>query len=65
MNRDDTRWFRALLRLFPSEFRGDFGRQMVDDFRDLRDDAVARRGSSGRVRVWLRAVADVFWRGSD
>ena len=33
MSRDDARWFRALLRLFPSEFRGDFGRQMLEDFR--------------------------------
>ena len=59
MSRDDARWFRALLRLFPSEFRGDFGRQMIEDFRDQRADASRRRGSGGPVRLWLRTVADV------
>ena len=60
MSRDDARWFRALLRLFPSEFRGDFGRQMVDDFREQREDAAGRRGPRGPVRLWLRTIADVF-----
>ena len=40
----NERWFRALLRLFPSEFRGDFARQMVEDFRDQSEEAAARRG---------------------
>jgi putative ABC transport system permease protein len=61
MSRDD-RWFRALLRLFPSEFRGDFGRQMEDDFREQRDDAAARDGPRGPLRLWLRTVADVLRR---
>jgi predicted permease len=58
----NDRWFRALLRLFPAEFRGDFGRQMADDFRELRDEAAARRGARGIRRLWLRTVADVFRR---
>jgi predicted permease len=62
MSRTDARWFRALLRLFPAEFRGDFGRQMVDDFRDQNDNAVATRGARGRLRLWLRTVADVVRR---
>jgi len=62
MRRDDTRWFRALLRLFPSEFRGDFGRQMVDDFRELHEDAAARSGQDGIRRLWLRTVGDVLRR---
>ena len=32
--------FRALLRLFPAEFRGDFGEQMVQDFEDQRQEAL-------------------------
>jgi putative ABC transport system permease protein len=62
MSRDDARWFRALLRLFPSEFRGDFGRQMTDDFRDQRDDAAASHGARGIRRLWLSTVADILWR---
>ena len=52
------RWFRALLGLFPAEFRGDFGDEMAADFRDQRD-AAASTGRRTRVaRVWLRTVAD-------
>ena len=29
------RAYRLMLRLFPAEFRGDFGAEMADDFRDL------------------------------
>jgi putative ABC transport system permease protein len=43
------RWFRVLLRLFPSDFRGDFGPEMQDVFREELHDA---RG--GRARVWWR-----------
>lgn len=47
------RWFRALLRLFPADFRGDFGSDMQDVFSEELRDA---RG--GRARVWWRnAVA--------
>ena len=62
MRRDDARWFRALLRLFPAEFRGDFGRQMVDDFRDQREETAARRGTRGKLGLWFRTVADVLRR---
>ena len=62
MRRDDARWFRALLRLFPAEFRGDFGRQMVDDFRDQREETAARRGTRGRLLLWCRTVADLLRR---
>jgi hypothetical protein len=41
------RLFRALLRVFPLEFRGDFGRQMTEDFRDQREDAATRLTRSG------------------
>jgi putative ABC transport system permease protein len=54
------RIYRALLKLFPREFRGDFGEQMTDDFRDQREDA---GGSSGSLTaVWTRTVADIVRR---
>ena len=55
-------FFRALLRVFPSEFRGDFGRQMIDDFRDQREDAASRSGALGVLRLWLRTAVDVIRR---
>src|SRR5262245_48429236 len=50
------RLFRALLRLFPSEFRRDFGDDMAADFRDERRDA-AIAGTS--TRLWTRTIVDV------
>jgi putative ABC transport system permease protein len=54
------RLFRALLRLFPAEFRGDFGDQMSADFHDQ------RRATDGRPRelrrLWTRTTFDVVAR---
>jgi putative ABC transport system permease protein len=55
------RFFRALLRLFPREFRGDFGDQMTDDFRDQRADAAASGRAAG-VRLWARTLLDALGR---
>jgi putative ABC transport system permease protein len=55
------RVFRALLRLFPAEFRGDFGEQMAEDFRDQRYDAAANGGSR---RLWIRTAADLLQRAT-
>lgn len=55
------RLFRALLTLFPREFRGDFGEQMLDDFRDQRHDA-ERQGRSARRRLWRRTLIDALRR---
>jgi putative ABC transport system permease protein len=51
MSRAD-RFFRRLLRLFPADFRGDFGDEMAATFRDQRRDALAERGSMGALRLW-------------
>lgn len=53
------RLHRALLRLFPAEFRGDFGDQMTDDFRDQHDD-MARRGRTWRL--WALTIAGLLGR---
>src|SRR3989304_4005497 len=57
-----VRLFRALLRLFPSEFRGDFGDDMVEDFRDQHDSASRRGGLAPVVRLWTRTLADTVRR---
>src|SRR6185295_14937456 len=45
------RWFRRILRLLPSDFRGDFGDAMTDTFRDQHRDA-AGGGSGALMRLW-------------
>src|SRR5262249_12803905 len=49
--------FRRLLRLLPSDFRADYGREMEQVFRDQR-----RQASTGveHVAVWITAVADLL-----
>jgi putative ABC transport system permease protein len=51
------RVFRALTRLLPAEFRGEYEREMAATFR------AERRGTDGAAsltRVWLATIADVF-----
>jgi putative ABC transport system permease protein len=53
------RLFRLLLRLFPGEFRGDFGDNMAADFHDQRREAEG----NGAVRtLWIRTVLDLLRR---
>ena len=59
MSRAD-RWFRRLLRLFPSDFRGDFGDDMAATFRDQRRDALAHGGSLAALRLWWDTVRGVL-----
>jgi putative ABC transport system permease protein len=62
MGRDSfhVRLFRALLRLFPAEFRGDFGDQMTADFDDQRRDV---HGKPREVRkLWIRTTVDLLRR---
>jgi putative ABC transport system permease protein len=49
------RLFRLLLRLFPSEFRGEFGDEMSAVFGDARADAAAA-GRLGILRLWCRTL---------
>jgi putative ABC transport system permease protein len=56
------RLFHALLALFPGEFRGDFGEQMADDFRDQRTDAVTSGSRKPLLRLWARTAADIVRR---
>jgi predicted permease len=53
---------RALLRLFPAEFRGDFGEEMAEDFRDQRRDAARSRRPGGLMTLWIRTILDLLAR---
>ncbi len=55
-----ARLFRALLKLFPADFRGDFGDAMAADFHDQRRDAEGRPREVRRL--WLRTAFDLLRR---
>jgi putative ABC transport system permease protein len=59
MSRAD-RIFRRLLRLFPAEFRGDFGDDMTQTFKEQRDDVSARGGSMEQLRLWKDTVLGIL-----
>jgi putative ABC transport system permease protein len=53
------RLYRAILRLYPREFRERFGREMTVAFRDGRGDA-RRSGARAVASFWSRIAADAF-----
>jgi putative ABC transport system permease protein len=53
------RLFRSLLRLFPFDFRADYGRDMQHTFADQRRDA-ERQGAPGVLRLWWETLAGIF-----
>jgi predicted permease len=53
------RIFRSLLRLFPFDFRADYGRDMEHTFADQRREA-ERAGAPGLARLWWETVAGIF-----
>src|ERR1035438_1186774 len=55
-----TRRFRMLLRLFPAEFRGDYGPEMEQVFAEQRAE-VARQGDKmGIFRLWWETARGIF-----
>ncbi len=54
------RAFRALLLLYPREFRDDFGDAMVEFFRDRLADERAAHGALGVLAIWGRALGDTL-----
>jgi putative ABC transport system permease protein len=50
------RLYRALLCLFPADFRGDFGSEMEEVFRDQRREAELK-GKIGLLRLWGSTLA--------
>ena len=51
------RFLRALMRLLPSEFRGDYQREIEATFRAERREV---RGAIGVAHLWIATLADVF-----
>ena len=54
------RVFRFLLRLFPFEFRGDYGRDMEHVFEDQRREAEHMGGIMGILRLWWETLSGIF-----
>lgn len=54
------RLFRALLRVFPFDFRTDYGREMEQTFRDQRREAHQEGSMAALARLWLETIRDVF-----
>jgi putative ABC transport system permease protein len=54
------RIFRRLLRLFPADFRGDYGDDMAATFRDQRHDVLARGGAIGAAQLWWDTVRGIL-----
>src|SRR5919201_710051 len=59
MSRSD-RIFRRLLRLFPAEFRGDFGDDMAQTFHDHHDDALSGGGTGALLRLWWETIRGIL-----
>ena len=54
------RFYRALLRLFPFDFRGDFGPEMEQAFREQHAHAQRKSGKIGLFRLWGETIAGIF-----
>lgn len=54
------RIFKRLLRLFPAEFRGDFGDDMTRTFHDQHHDTVVHGGGMGLIRLWWETLAGII-----
>lgn len=51
--------YRALMRAYPEEIRGEYGREMARCFRDLCRREAGRRGVPGLVLLWARTLAEL------
>ena len=55
-----TRFYRALLRLLPFDFRSDFGPEMETVFNEQHKEAGRREGARGVLRLWWETIAGIF-----
>jgi putative ABC transport system permease protein len=54
------RMYRALLRLFPFDFRSEFETEMEQTFREQRHYAQRRKGTLGLLALWWETIAGIF-----
>ena len=54
------RIYGLLLRLYPRDFRAQFGAEMTEFFRERRESAWRTDGVFGIARAWSRAIGDVM-----
>jgi len=54
------RLYRALLRLFPFDFRSEFETEMEQTFREQRHYAQRRKGTLGLLALWWETIAGIF-----
>lgn len=52
--------YRALLRVYPMDYRHEYAELMVQLFRDLCRDAYRQNGRVGLARLWQRVLADTI-----
>jgi putative ABC transport system permease protein len=55
-----TRFYRALLRLLPFDFRSDFGPEMETVFTEQHKEAERREGATGVLRLWWETIVGIF-----
>jgi putative ABC transport system permease protein len=55
-----TRFYRALLRLLPFDFRGDFGPEMETVFHEQHKEAGRRGGAAGVLLLWWETIVGIF-----
>ncbi len=54
------RFYRALLRVLPFDFRGDFGPEMETVFQEQHQEAGRRGGIAGVLRLWWETIVGIF-----
>ncbi|MBI5878221.1 MAG: hypothetical protein HZB53_11270 [Chloroflexi bacterium] len=59
------RVFRQLLRLYPSQFRSDYGDEMLHVFRHVVSDEYTQGGARSLTALWLRTVPDLVVNAAD
>ena len=59
MSRAD-RFYKRLLRLFPADFRGDFGDDMSATFREQRRDVLAQGDAMAALRLWWDTIRGIL-----
>ncbi|HKT48493.1 MAG TPA: ABC transporter permease [Candidatus Acidoferrales bacterium] len=55
-----ARFYRALLRLLPFDFRSDFGPEMEAVFHEQHSHASEREGRPGVLRLWWETILGIF-----